>query len=63
MIPLEADEVVAMGQFMVQAKHKGLNLWKAFWLGGDVEGEGEDSRSPELVELAEHPWEVFLASI
>ena len=30
MIPLAADEVVAMGQFMVQAKRKQLNLWKAF---------------------------------
>lgn len=63
MIPLEVDEVVAMGQFMVQAKRKGLNLWKAFWLGGDVEGEGDDERTPELVSLPERPGAVFLASI
>ena len=63
MIPLEVDEVVAMGQFMVQAKRKGLNLWKAFWLGGDVEGEGDDERSPDLVELPDKPRQVFLSSI
>lgn len=63
MIPLAVDEVVAMGQFMVQAKRKGLNLWTAFWLGGDVEGEGDDDRSPELAELPASPREVFLASI
>lgn len=63
MIPLAADEVVAMGQFMVQAKRKQLNLWKAFWLGGDVEGEGEDERSPELASLAEQPGRVFASSI
>lgn len=63
MIPLEADEVIAMGQFMVQAKRKRLNLWKAFWLGGDVEGEGEDRRTPDLFTLPEQPKEVFLASI
>jgi hypothetical protein len=63
MIPLEVDEVLAMGQFMVQAKRKGMALWKAFWLGGDVEGEGEDERTPPLVRLSEHPKEVLLASI
>ncbi|MBI1355751.1 MAG: vitamin K epoxide reductase [Acidobacteria bacterium] len=63
MIPLEVDEVVAMGQFMVQAKRKQLNLWKAFWLGGDVEGEGDDERSPALASLPEQPGKVFASSI
>jgi hypothetical protein len=63
MIPLEVDEVIAMGQFMVQAKRKGLNLWKAFWLGGDVEGEGDDERTPALMSLPEQPRRVLLASI
>lgn len=63
MIPLEFDEVVAMGQFMVQAKRKQLNLWKAFWLGGDVEGEGEDERSPALASLPDRPREVLASSI
>jgi len=63
MIPLEVDEVVAMGQFMVQAKRKQMNLWKAFWLGGDVEGEGVDARTPALASLPEQPRAVFLSSI
>ncbi len=63
MIPLEVDEVVAMGQFMVQAKRKGMNLWKAFWLGGDVEGEGDDERTPNLASLPEEPRKVFVSSI
>ena len=63
MIPLEVDEVVPMGQFMVQAKRKQLNLWKAFWLGGDVEGEGDDERSPALASLPEQPGKVFASSI
>lgn len=63
MIPLEVDEVIAMGQFMVQAKRKGLNLWKAFWLGGDVEGEGEDERTPALMSLPDHPGRVLASSI
>lgn len=63
MIPLEVDEVVAMGQFMVQAKRKGMSSWKAFWLGGDVEGEGNDERTPPLVSLPEQPRRVFSSSI
>lgn len=63
MIPLEVDEVIAMGQFMVQAKRKGLNLWKAFWLGGDVEGDGEDERTPALMSLPEQPGRVLASSI
>lgn len=63
MIPLAVDEVVAMGQFMVQAKRKQMNLWKAFWLGGDVEGEGDDVRNPGLAELPERPGDVFQSSI
>ena len=63
MLPLSVDEVVAMGQFMVQAKRKQMNLWKAFWLGGDVEGEGDDERTPALASLPEQPRKVFLSSI
>jgi hypothetical protein len=64
MIPLEVDEVIAMGQFMAQAKRKGeKSLWKAFWLGGAVEGEGDDERTPPLQSLPERPREVLLASI
>lgn len=48
MIPLEIDEVVAMGQFMVQAKRDGKPFWRTFWRGDTVEGEGADTRSPAL---------------
>jgi hypothetical protein len=63
MIPLAVDEVVAMGQFMVQAKRKQMNLWRAFWLGGDVEGEGDDERSPALASLPEQPGKVLGSSL
>ena len=63
MIPLAVDEVVAMGQFMVQAKRKQMNLWRAFWLGGDVEGEGDDERSPALASLPEQPGKVLASSL
>ena len=49
MIPIEADEVVAMGQHMVQAKKKGQNLWKVFWKGGEPMEMNKDERSPELM--------------
>jgi hypothetical protein len=63
MIPLEADEVVAMGQYLVHAKRRGESLWKAFWKGGTVEGGGTDDRSPELVSFPQQSWTVFKASI
>jgi len=63
MIPLEADEVVAMGQYLVHAKRRGESLWKAFWKGGTVEGRGTDDRSPELISFPQQPWMVFKASI
>ncbi|APZ92250.1 vitamin K epoxide reductase family protein [Fuerstiella marisgermanici] len=66
MIPLEVDEVVAMGQHMAEAKRRrdrGGSLWKIFWLGGSAEGCTKDERSPELVTLPQQPWSVFKASI
>ena len=48
MIPLTLDEVVAMCQFMVQAKREGKPFWRTFWTGDTVEGEGSDDRSPPL---------------
>lgn len=61
MLPLEVDEVVAMGQFLVQSRRKGIGLWQAFWLGGSVEGEGDDDRSPELMDLPDRPRAVLRA--
>jgi uncharacterized membrane protein len=46
MVPATLDEVVAMIQFMVQAKREGKPLWRTFWLGGVVEGEKDDRLTP-----------------
>ncbi|WP_339676332.1 vitamin K epoxide reductase family protein [uncultured Gimesia sp.] len=66
MIPLEFDEVIAMGQHMIQAKRRGDHngsLWRIFWMGGSADGCTADERSPQMVEFAERPWQVFKASI
>lgn len=39
MIPLTVDEVVAMGQFLVQSKRRGKPFWRTFWFGGNLEIE------------------------
>ena len=63
MIPLEVDEVIAMGQHMVASKRRGESLWSVFWKGGSAEGSTEDKRSPELVTLPENPANVLKASV
>lgn len=66
MIPLEADEVVAMGQHMVEAKRRGDrggSLWQIFWKGGEAKGCTPDDRSPMLTALPEKPGKVIVASI
>ncbi len=66
MIPLEVDEVVAMGQHLRDAKRRGDrggSLWKIFWKGGSSEGSTKDNRSPDLAKLPETPWAVFRASV
>jgi hypothetical protein len=63
MIPLQVDEVIAMAQFMKNAKANGQPLWKVFWLGGTIEGGRPDERSPQLMELPQKPIKVFKASV
>ena len=63
MIPLQIDEVIAMGQHMVQRKRKGDSLWKVFWKGGDPITSQNDTRSPELINFSHKPGKVFKASI
>jgi len=46
MIPATLDEVVAMLQFLIQAKREGKSLWRTFWLGGTIEGESADKLTP-----------------
>ena len=43
MIALTLDEVVAMLQFLIQAKREGQPLWQVFWRGGTL------SKTPEPV--------------
>lgn len=63
MIPLEIDEVIAMGQHMIKAKRRGDSMWKVFWKGGEPFEHNKDERSPELMELPQSPWKVFKASV
>ncbi|HUG69365.1 MAG TPA: vitamin K epoxide reductase family protein [Pirellulaceae bacterium] len=56
MIPLTLDEVVAMCQFMTQAKREGKPFWRTFWKGDTVEGEGADDRSPPLTAPISQVW-------
>ena len=63
MIPLQVDEVIAMGQFMMNSKRKGESLWKTFWMGGTIEGGGADERSPDLIDFPQQPAKIFSASM
>ena len=62
MLPLEVDEVIAMGQHMAKAKRAGRSTWEVFWKGGPAGEATEDERSPGLVELPRRPRAVVDAS-
>ena len=63
MIPLEVDEVVAMGQHVKAATDRGEPFWRTFWKGGHPDGATDDERSPGLVELPERPAAVIRSSV
>ena len=63
MIPLEADEVIAMVQHVKQAMRRGEGFWKVFWKGGTPGESRMDERTPELMKLPEKPGEVIKASV
>lgn len=63
MIPLEVDEVIAMGQHMVYRTRKGDSFWKVFWKGGEPVEKNRDKRSPGLMQFPQHPLKIFKASI
>jgi hypothetical protein len=44
MVPATLDEVVAMIQFLIQARREGKPFWRTFWKGGITEGGREDAR-------------------
>lgn len=66
MIPLEVDEVVAMGQHVRDAGRRGDrdgSLWKVFWLGGSGDDSQPDTRTPAVSRFADHPVEALRASL
>jgi hypothetical protein len=46
MIPFTVDELVAMGQFLKQSVREGKPFWRTFWVGGTLEQENADKRTP-----------------
>lgn len=42
MIPYTLDELVAMGQFLVQSHRRGEPFWRTFFTGGASPGSGQD---------------------
>lgn len=63
MVALTLDEVVAMLQFLVQARREGQSLWRIFWLGGTLRGAADDaaaSARSEEVSAAAMVWGVTL---
>ena len=66
MVTLTVDEVVAMGQHVRQAGRRGDrdgSWWKVFWLGGKAEGCTPDERTPEMLDLPDHPVRLTRASL
>lgn len=61
MIALTLDEVVAMGQFLVQARREGQPLWRTFWLGGTLqETPPTGAVRPDVVTVKAMVWGVAL---
>ncbi len=61
MIALTLDEVVAMCQFLVQARREGQPFWRTFWLGGTLrELPVVESVHPDVVSPMAMIWGVAL---
>jgi len=62
MIALTLDEVVAMGQFLVQARREGQSVWRVFWQGGTLAESPPDERPVhrDLVSVKATIWGVAL---
>jgi uncharacterized membrane protein len=39
-VPLAVHEIIAMGQFLLDAKKRGKSVWHVFWYGGTIDGAG-----------------------
>lgn len=46
MIPYSLDELVAMGQFLVQNTRRGRPFWRSFFMGDALPGSGKDEKRP-----------------
>jgi hypothetical protein len=57
MIPYTLDELVAMGQFLVQTHRRGQSALRAFFMGGASPGSGRDN-NPDFGA----PWGAMAAS-
>ena len=61
MIALTLDEVVAMGQFLVQARREGQPLWRTFWLGSTLRQLPQTGPvRPDVVSAGAMVWGVAL---
>jgi nucleoside-diphosphate-sugar epimerase/uncharacterized membrane protein len=61
MIPLTLDEVVAMCQFLVQARREGQPFWRVFWLGGTLrEAPAATPVRPDVVSAKAMVWGMAL---
>jgi nucleoside-diphosphate-sugar epimerase/uncharacterized membrane protein len=61
MITLTLDEVVAMCQFLVQARREGQPLWPTFWLGGTLrQAPVSGPIRPDVVSAKAMVWGVAL---
>lgn len=67
MLPLEVDEVIAMGQFIKRKVKQGESFWKVFWKGGSEEEDKEDEKNmleaPKIYSFTEKPKEIFISSL
>lgn len=73
MIPYSLDELVAMGQFMLDAKRKGKPLWRVFWMGDAMDGGSQDNAKEfrgswrtmvaETVAGTTLPWTLIVSSL
>jgi len=61
MIPFTLDEVVAMCQFLLQARREGQPFWRVFWLGGTLrDARDAGSVRPDVVSAKAMAWGVAL---
>lgn len=63
MITLQVDEVIAMCQFMRQARREGKGVWRTFWKGDIVAGVTPDRDQPGIAALTRRPLAVLKAGL